>query len=515
LPCGRSYCSKCINCLADINKTKIKCQECGKIHEIPDQGFPPNFEVANILKLKSNEICRSKSVKEFKIVLNSVRSINERINEKMNCGEMLIREKCDKIRNDAQLAIEESHLRLDEFHKKFMMDIDEYERGCLEEFKQIQQKKAEIDRLLSESHDFCAKSESLFKQFQIDEEDVRNRLNKGYDILDNLETMSDKLHSEMFKGTLLKFVKNVKEIRISSIGHMKRQEMELFYVENAGSIKNESSIKKIEIGLDDTDLNAKHPFVIFQPFRNLFFLCLQYLTGGALKISTLDKNGDTLVKRVVPITNRLLEMYITPLINNRFFCVYTEEEMIPSHQRIFKLTSYDENLKIIARRYFRVSLKFIESNNESVFVCYRGSHSYNLTSFNSKLEPIKEFEPTTFYFPISVSQLLVNNLYFIVNEPFAGNQTRSRITLISQNNGIIRSTFEVKNFDNWCLYLNKFILLFSNNSILCYNFDGYLIETTFLNEKKFVLSAFKFALNRELYFLDFDRENNKIRLTFL
>ena len=137
-----------------------------------------------------------------------------------------------------------------------------------------------------------------------------------------------------------------------------------------------------------------------------------------------------------------------------------------------------------------------------------------LTSFNSKLEPIKDFEPTTFYFPISVSQLLVSNHYFIIHEPFVGNQTRSRITFISQNNGMIRSTFEVKNFDNWCIYLNNFILLFSNNSILCYNFDGYLIETTFLNEKNFVLSAFKFTLNKELYFLDFDRENNKIRLSF-
>ncbi len=508
LPCGRSYCSKCIDCLADTDKTKIKCQECGKIHEIPEQGFPSNFEVANILKLKSNEVHRSKSVKEFKIVLNSVRSINERIDERLSCGEMLIREKCDKIRNDTQLAIEEAHLKLDEFHKEYMKDIDEYERGCLEELKQIQLNKAEIARLLSESNDFCVKSESLFKQFQIDEEDVRNRLNKGYDYLNNLEALSDKLHSDIFKGTVLKFVKNVKGIRASSIGQMKRQEMGLFYAENV------TSIKKIEIGLDDTDLNAKHPFVIFQPFRNLLFLCLQYLTDGTLKISTLDKNGETLVKRVVPITNRLLEMYITPLINNRFFCVYTEEEMIPSHQRIFKLTSYDENLKMIARRYFRVSLKLIESNSESVFVCSRGSHSYNLTSFNSELEPIKVFDPTTFYFSISVSQLLVSNHYFIIHEPVFGNQTRSRITFISQNNGMIKSTFEVKNFDNWCLYLNNFILLFSNNSILCYNFDGYLVETTFLNENFSDLSAFRFILNKELYFLDFDRENNKIRLSF-
>ena len=42
LPCGKSVCHRCVDILADSDKKRIKCQNCGKTHEIPDEGFPKN-----------------------------------------------------------------------------------------------------------------------------------------------------------------------------------------------------------------------------------------------------------------------------------------------------------------------------------------------------------------------------------------------------------------------------------------------------------------------------------------
>ena len=51
LPCGKSFCNNCIDLLADTNKLKIKCQNCGKTHEIPQEGFPQSIELTKILPL--------------------------------------------------------------------------------------------------------------------------------------------------------------------------------------------------------------------------------------------------------------------------------------------------------------------------------------------------------------------------------------------------------------------------------------------------------------------------------
>jgi hypothetical protein len=510
LPCGRSFCNKCIFTIADTEKTRIKCLECAKIHEIPEQGFPCNFEVNSILKLKSNEVYRSKLVNEFKNIVNSVRFKNEKIYVNLIIGESLIRDQCDKVRNEAQMEIEEAHLKLDRFHKSFMDEIDEYERECQEEFKQIQRNKSGIEKLLNESLEFCVTSETLLKKFQIDEEDIRIRLNKAYNYLNGLEKIGDKLQSNMFNGTLLKFNKSLKEIKISSIGTIKRQNLNLYYLENL------CDIREIKLQFAKADLNEKFPFIIAQPFRSYLLLFLQLRQDNTLNISVLDKMGNMQLERNIPLINRLLRMYITSLVQNSFFCAYTEEEIALGHQRVFKLQSFDDNLNFISKRYFQNSLKFVDSTNDCVFVSYRENNYLVIALFNSKLEPIQVYgqanKVAPFYFSLNIAKLLVNQNYFIKSEPLPKN-LQFRITLIEKSNGLIRNHFDVNLFSNWCLYLEEFILLFDSTNIFCYNFDGKLIEITTVNAKNLSMSAFKFSLNKELYFLDCDRENNKIRLS--
>ena len=40
LPCGKSVCHRCVDAIADTGKKRIECENCAKIHDIPDDGFP-------------------------------------------------------------------------------------------------------------------------------------------------------------------------------------------------------------------------------------------------------------------------------------------------------------------------------------------------------------------------------------------------------------------------------------------------------------------------------------------
>jgi hypothetical protein len=39
LPCGKSVCNRCVDLLIDTDKKRIKCQNCAKTHEIPEESL--------------------------------------------------------------------------------------------------------------------------------------------------------------------------------------------------------------------------------------------------------------------------------------------------------------------------------------------------------------------------------------------------------------------------------------------------------------------------------------------
>jgi hypothetical protein len=127
LPYGRSVCHRCVDILTDTEKKRIKCQNCGKTHEIPDGGFCINQIVQEMLKFEANEVFHPYQIEEFKKILETLNATKQSIESTMECGDAKIRDHCDKVRNGMQLAIEQAHAKLDEIHKDFMDEIDNHE----------------------------------------------------------------------------------------------------------------------------------------------------------------------------------------------------------------------------------------------------------------------------------------------------------------------------------------------------------------------------------------------------
>ena len=161
LPCGKSVCHQCVDLIVDTEKKRIKCQNCAKIHEIPDEGFLKNLALQELLECEAKEVFHPNHKEEFRTLLNLLNVTKQSIESTLECGDATIRDHCDKVRNDMQLAIEQAHAKLDEFHKDFMDEIDNHEKQCQAKFKLIQQNKVDIDKALIESNELLTKSNHL------------------------------------------------------------------------------------------------------------------------------------------------------------------------------------------------------------------------------------------------------------------------------------------------------------------------------------------------------------------
>ena len=62
LPCGKSLCHRCVDFLADTEKKRIKCENCAKIHEIPNDGFLKNFALQKLLEFEAKEVSQSNHI---------------------------------------------------------------------------------------------------------------------------------------------------------------------------------------------------------------------------------------------------------------------------------------------------------------------------------------------------------------------------------------------------------------------------------------------------------------------
>jgi hypothetical protein len=67
LPCGKSVCHRCVDILADTYKKRIKCENCAKIHEIPDEGFPKVLALQELLECEA-KVLQSRHIEVFKKV---------------------------------------------------------------------------------------------------------------------------------------------------------------------------------------------------------------------------------------------------------------------------------------------------------------------------------------------------------------------------------------------------------------------------------------------------------------
>jgi hypothetical protein len=329
LPCGKSVCHRCVDLLADTEKKRMKCQNCAKTHEIPDDGFLKNVTLQKLLELETKEVSRSNHIEEFKKVLEILNGTKQTIESTLECGDAKIRDHCDKVRNDMQLVIEQAHAKLDEIHKDFMDKIDNHEKECQVKFKLLQQNKADIDKALNESNELLSKSNRLLNQFKIDPTELSTLFENGHLFQTNLEQIRDGIHGEMFSKSLLKFEKQ-KSFDSNVIGKIVKQNIELYFLENIEKMRELDFLTKIEY---------TGYFPVLRPFKSNSFLYL-YSKENILNLQCFDKDGNTLFQRKDLLKNKSIEeiKYFLFRSSHKIVYIYTEEKHLKPEKYFFKST---------------------------------------------------------------------------------------------------------------------------------------------------------------------------------
>jgi hypothetical protein len=505
LPCGRSVCHRCVDLIADTDKKRIKCQHCGKIHEIPDDGFLKNLALQELLECEAKEVLQSNHIEEFKKFLDILNATKQSIESTLECGDATIRDHCDKVRNAMQLAIEQAHAKLDEIHKDFMDEIDNHEKECQAKFKSIQQNKVHIEKALNDSNELLSKSNQLLKQFKIDQTELTTLLESGQSLLSNLEQIKDGIQIGMFNETFLKFEKQ-SIFDSSVIGKIIKQNIELYFLENIENMREFEFCDKIK---------CTSYFPILQPFKSDRILFL-YLDKNILNLFCLDKDGNTLFeKRDLPrvIKNQEIEeikffRFCSSFNNKVFIC--TEEKHLTQKNTFSSLRSYDENINLLAKIKLDKKPKDYEINGENLFLFNINENFCTISMYNHNLEMIQIFgqeNPLLSYFcSTGINRFLVCNQYFIINELAYEDdddvEYHNSVTILNRSNGLVQASFKIyEHFNQMRIYLNKFLITFNNKTcfLKCHNFKGDLLHKITL-DKKFKRSDIS-VINKELCFV--------------
>jgi hypothetical protein len=498
LPCGKSVCHRCVDLLADSDKNRIKCQNCGKIHEIPDEGFTINQIAKEMLNFEAKEVFHPNQIEEFKKILNNLNAAKQAIESTLECGDATIRDHCDKVRNEMQLAIEQAHAKLDEIHKEFMDEIDNHEKECQAKFKSIRQNKGDIEKALNESNELSIKSDHLLKQFKIDQTELSTLFESAQFHLTNLEQIKDRIQKEIFNESLLKFAKQ-KSFDSSIVGKIVKQNIELYFLENIENMRELDNASKIE-------WTSYFPIL----FTSNSFLYL-YLLENVLNLLCLDKDGKTLFDKKDLIRSKKIEeiIYFNYDLskNNKILYIWTGEKHLNQTNTFFNLRSFGENFNLLAKIKLNQKPNDHGINGENLFLLNKNKNCCTISMYNQNLEIVQTFgqENSTvpYYFSLKIDTFFVSNQYFIINEPVKMKfyKDHNKVTIINRSNGLVEASFVIlEDFHQMRLYLDKYLITFNFMSchLKCYNFKGDLLHQIIL-DKKFEGSIFC-VMNKELCF---------------
>jgi hypothetical protein len=507
LPCGNSVCHRCVDILADTDKKRIKCQNCGKIHEIPDEGFPKILALQNLLECEAKEVLQSKHIEEFKTILNILKETKESIEFTLESGDAAIRDHCDKVRNDMQLAIEQAHAKLDEFHKDFMEEIDNHEKECQAKFKFIQQNKVDIEKALNESNELLSKSNRLLNQFRIDQTQLSILSESAHNLLANLEQIKDGIQREMFNESLLKFEKP-KSFDSNVIGKIVKQSIELYFLENIEKMRELDFISKTKCTLY---------FPILRPFKSNSFLFL-YAEKNILNLLCLDRDGNRLFEKKDLIKNEEIEefikIYFVSSKNNKIVYISTGEKHMKQKNKFYNLRSIYENFNLLAKIKLDKKPNYYEVNGENLFLLNRNKKCYTISMYNQNLEIVQtigqENSTLPYFFSSDINRFLVSTQYFIINEPLIDedDEYHNSVSIINRSNGLVEASFIIyEYFSQIQLYLDKFLITFNNETCLlkCFSFKGDLLHQITLDKK--LGASDIYVINKELCF---NLDNEKI-----
>jgi hypothetical protein len=126
LPCGKSICEKHVQTESDA----FACDDCDLDHRIPENGFPRNKIVEDLVRAKIQKLKLGEDYDNLRQSCVNFNGLIESIQHLKNDPTLYINEMIGEIKNAIDLRRDELKLQIDEEAQVLIDELAEYEEDC-------------------------------------------------------------------------------------------------------------------------------------------------------------------------------------------------------------------------------------------------------------------------------------------------------------------------------------------------------------------------------------------------
>ena len=170
---GATVCNSCTHLIENqlifcTSKREFNCSLCSKLHCMPNEGFPINKALLNLMTEEPDEIYRSEMVESLKSNLNILRKQLNQIDSDMKNGPDKISDHCIELRRLVQLSTEEKILEINQMNETLIAQIDEYEKETITKYQSIKNslKTFELDTLKNNLNKFIFETQEYISFYE-------------------------------------------------------------------------------------------------------------------------------------------------------------------------------------------------------------------------------------------------------------------------------------------------------------------------------------------------------------
>jgi hypothetical protein len=222
LPCHETICSDCVVKIENeaINK-KFKCAICLEDHYIPENGFALNKKVYDLITAEPMEISRGKEYDQLQDNLKKLESLNKSLLIDCENGADIIKEYCMEQTRLIQLSTEKKIEQIQNLNDQLIIRIKEYEDKCVQAFSNknalIREK---MNKIIDEAQLFIDEKQAYLQKSKTKEEDIKKFSKESLELQSALEEVNIKLKSVIFNDELIKFLTNTTDVNTFELGNI-------------------------------------------------------------------------------------------------------------------------------------------------------------------------------------------------------------------------------------------------------------------------------------------------------
>ena len=468
MPCGHSICRGCVSYSPEERTRRVKCPVCADVHVLPDNnnncgggGFLVNKLLLTLLEKKPCEVYRNETVESFKSMLGEIKLMTTNLVEMMNRSEEKIREHCEYVRNDVQIATESMIAYVNKLHAQFMLEIDEYEKSCLLNLAKLVSETGERARRTKlETDRFVDDWIKYLHRFRIDNSEVSEALDKAKSIKAELEMQESNFKFQIFNKKLMRFDENKQTLLDASL----LGKLSLDSIVAPFSIQfNEMSEFNMEKSFS---LIARFSFFRVYPLRNFKFVAFYRYPDGDICLSDFTKYNWFLQR----------EAYIVFTENGKpigvdecMSCQHDEEILfyirVSSSKALVKL--YKADASCSAKKWMGNEFTCFAMNETHVY----GAETDYVNMFDKSMELVKRVA----FAERVVRMEATNETLFLMD-------AERTVFVMSLFDHAVSKTFKLE-LDTFVLYLDKYLICFdeANKRLIWHDANGNKVEECLMN----------------------------------